>query len=233
MFRRDKHKTIALILSFLDSASLGNSKCYFGGGTAMAMLHGEYRTSFDLDFLVSDSESFSSLRALVRSEGLISLFDLEHRQLLSSSPARIDQYGIRSSLRFLDTEIKFEIIREGRIEFEIPLETDQILGITTLTETDLIAEKLMANSDRYQDQGVFSRDIIDLAFAPVGDIRNHRGFSKAESAYGKSIEKDLLAALQYVLAGERLERSMKVLEIEEPPAQVRQRLIALKESLII
>jgi hypothetical protein len=140
MFRRDRHKTIALILSFLDSASLGNSKCYFGGGTAMAMLHGEYRTSFDLDFLVSDSESFSSLRALVRSEGLISLFDLEHRQLLSSSPARIDQYGIRSSLRFLDTEIKFEIIREGRIEFEIPLETDQILGITTLTETDLIAE---------------------------------------------------------------------------------------------
>ena len=37
------------------------------------------------------------------------------------------------------------------------------MGLATATVTDLVAMKLLANSDRWADPTVFSRDIIDLA----------------------------------------------------------------------
>ena len=74
---------------------------------------------------------------------------------------RIDQYGIRTRLLVGGTPLKFEIIREGRIPLEKPGITDVVMGLATVT--DLVAMKLLANSDRWADPTVFSRDIIDLA----------------------------------------------------------------------
>ena len=232
MFRRARHNTIAALLSLLDSKQLQTHKFYFGGGTAMALLNGEYRTSFDVDFLVSDDSCYSELRFQVKAQELLSLFRPEARALVRSSPAKVDQYGIRARLAFLDSEIKFEIVKEGRIELATPSKKDEISGVATLSDTDLIAEKLLANSDRHQDPGVFSRDIIDLAFAPISNLLIHPGFKKAEAAYGKTIALDVLTATENLMNSPRLERAIAVLEIDSSPALLRQRLNNLRAALL-
>lgn len=232
MFRKARHNTIAALLSMLDSKQLRASKCYFGGGTAMALLNGEYRTSFDVDFLVSDSACYSQLRSQVKHRGILSLFRPEARALIRSSPETVDQYGIRSQIAFLESEIKFEIVREGRIELDTPSAEDEISGVATLSDTDLVTEKLLANSDRHNDPGVFSRDIIDLAFAPIENLLLHPGFRKAEASYGKTIAFDILTAAENLMNSARLERSIAVLEIEASPAQLRKRINALRSPLL-
>lgn len=53
------------VLDALDAELLAPSNCYFGGGTAIALRYGEYRESVDVDFLVSDSSGYSSIRESV------------------------------------------------------------------------------------------------------------------------------------------------------------------------
>ncbi len=55
---------------------------------------------------------------------------------------------------------------EGRISLEVPSEEDAICGIASLTLNDLICSKLLANSDHWNDDGIFNRDLIDLAHLP-------------------------------------------------------------------
>ena len=80
MFQREHHRRIARVLEQLDGELLRRHHCLFGGGTAIALLYGEFRESVDLDFLVSDREGYrglrqsirrqSSLKALWRTDGL-------------------------------------------------------------------------------------------------------------------------------------------------------------------
>lgn len=82
---------------------------------------------------------------------------------------RADLYGIRTMLLVAERQIKFEIILEGRIKLVIPGKNDEMCGIATLSPLDMAAGKLLANSDRwtdegfFNDEGVFNRDLIDLA----------------------------------------------------------------------
>ena len=46
----------------MPAAMLRSHHCYFGGGTAIVLRHGEYRESADIDFLVSDIAAYRSLR---------------------------------------------------------------------------------------------------------------------------------------------------------------------------
>ena len=62
MFEREHHRRIASVLQALDADQLAAHACLFGGGTAMALRHGEYRESVDIDFLVSDREGYRALR---------------------------------------------------------------------------------------------------------------------------------------------------------------------------
>ena len=57
MFERPHHRRIAKLLGALDAAKLASHHCFFGGGTAIALLHGEYRESRDVDFLISELPS--------------------------------------------------------------------------------------------------------------------------------------------------------------------------------
>ena len=82
------------------------------------------------------------------------------------------------------TIIKFEIIAEGRIGFGQPQQLDWC-PVRCLGQVDQVAEKLLANSDRWLDASVCSRDLIDLAMlrrsqsAPLPEA----AFEKAEAAY--------------------------------------------------
>lgn len=55
----------------------------------------------------------------------------------------------------------------------------------------LATSKLLANADRQADDGVSSRDLIDLAMMDLSELQLHAAVSKAEQAYGQSICSDL------------------------------------------
>lgn len=230
MFERPHHRRIARVLGALDGPLLRQNHCLFGGGTAIALRYGEYRESVDLDFVVSAVERYRALRQLLTGPTGIAAITREDAPALQQvREVRADQYGIRTMLRVDDQPIKFEIILEGRIELADPARGDEVCGIATLTPLDLATTKLLANSDRWADDGVFNRDLIDLAMMkpPLPLLR--KAVAKAEGAYGGAILRDMDRALDRLRNRQGwLERCMQVMAIDLPKAVVWQRLRALR-----
>ena len=233
MFERSHHRSIARVLQALDGNRLRELGCLFGGGTAIALLHGEYRESVDMDFLVSDRDGYRQLRALLAGpSGFDALLRSAAGGIAQARDIRIDQYGLRTVLLVEGTRIKFEIVREGRIELESPRARDAVLGIATLTPTDLAASKLLANSDRWRDDSVFSRDVIDLAMMAPALPVFRRAMAKAAAAYGDAVVGDLRLALDGLSQRPgQLQRCMDALAMTLPPALVQQCLRTLRRRL--
>lgn len=232
MFERSHHRRIARVLDALDGARLRELACLFGGGTAIALRHGEYRESVDMDFLVSDAGSYRQLRALLADAGNLNPLLRVGAQMQLARDIRVDQYGIRTVLVVDGVHIKFEIVREARIDLDMPGRNDAIRGVATLAATDLAASKLLANSDRWRDDSVFSRDAIDLAMMDLPP----RGFlpavEKAAAAYGDAVVMDLRRALDGLDARSgHLQRCMSALSMTLPAALVQQRLRTLRRRL--
>lgn len=225
-FERLHHQRIAETLQCLDASLLRDHACWFGGGTAIAMRHGEYRESVDMDFMVSELASYRSLRELCRGpEGILALFRAGQQRVRQWREVRADQYGIRTMVSIANQPIKLEIVLEGRIAFDVATRVDEICGVATLTARDMVASKLLANSDRWADDGVFSRDLIDLAMMQPKAALLRQGIQKAEGAYGKAIRQDVLKALERLAnrAG-WLERCLLTMGMSVPKAVVWQRL---------
>ena len=87
--------------------------------------------------------------------------------------------------------IKFEIVLEARIAFDIPGPADTIAGVAAVTPLDLVTGKLLALADRWHDDSVFSRDLIDLAMMRPPKPLVHAAIAKAATAYGDSVETSL------------------------------------------
>lgn len=108
---------------------------------------------------------------------------------------RTDRYGIRLALALGDAALKLEIVSEGRI----PLQgiDDPTLPTARLTDTDLVAEKILANDDRYLDDSALGRDAVDLLMLEhtLGSLPP-AAWEKALKAYGPSAERAWHAALQ-------------------------------------
>lgn len=229
-FERPHHQRIAHVLSALDGAALRQYGCLFGGGTCIALLYGEYRESVDIDFLVSDAAGYRALRQLLTGpNGLATITRPQAMPLVALREIRADQYGIRTQVQMDGQAIKFEIVREARIALEPPGAGDAICGVSTLTRLDLAASKLLANSDRQADDGVFSRDVIDLAMMglPLPTLR--AALAKAEQAYGDSIARDLGKAIDRLQNREGwLERCMQAMAMQLPRAVLWQKVRALR-----
>ena len=200
MFEREHHRRVASVLQALDGQLLHAHRCLFGGGTALALRYGEYRESVDIDFLVSHREGYRGLRQLLSgSAGVraICRTDVDPAPVFSQTrEVRADQYGLRTMLRVADVEIKFEIVLEARITFDAPGADDLLCGVATLTPLDAAASKLLANSDRWRDDAVLSRDLIDLAMMAPPKALLREAIIKAHGAYGASIKADLRKAIQ-------------------------------------
>lgn len=196
MFDRARHARIAEVLEALDVDLLMSCSCYFGGGTAITLKHGEYRESDDIDFLVSSRTGYGDLRERVL--GPQGFNALTSHPIPIARQVLADRYGIRTVLDVGGEPIKFEIVVEGRIELETPGSGDNICGVATLTELDMAASKLLANSDRWADRAVFSRDVIDLAMMEPDSSLLGRAVAKAETAYRSSIVNDLRNAIEYL-----------------------------------
>jgi hypothetical protein len=226
LFERPHHQRIARLLTSVDATKLSTNKCLFGGGTVIALLHGEYRESRDVDFLVSDLDSYRELRGIVTKDGIAGLFNEPVRQLRD---ARMDQYGIRTLIEIDEVPIKFEIVLEARIELDSPPEENSVCGVRALTPVDQVAEKLLANSDRWADDEVDSRDLIDLAMMLKDGRIPLAALEKAGRAYN-SIEADLEKARIHIERPGRLVRCMANLQMTLPPALVLDRIRKLKPA---
>lgn len=233
MFERPHHQRIALLLGALDTDLFRRLQCLFGGGTAMALRYGEYRESVDVDFLVSDEAGYRELRQRVRDgEGISALVRTGSQVPPVLQEVRMDQYGIRTRVRVMDTPIKFEIVREGRIELDVPGPEDLVCGVATLSELDMAASKLLANSDRGLDDGTFNRDVIDLAMMAPGRPLLQQALGKSGVAYGEDVRRDLVRSLDRLRTREGwLDRCMQAMAMTIPKAVVWQRLRNLEQRL--
>ena len=222
MFKRPHHQQIAHILSTLNGPLLRKSNCLFGGGTIITLRYGEYRESIDIDFLVSGIASYRNLRQLLTGiNGIAAIVRTGAVPLVQTREMRADQYGIRTMLQGADWPIKFEIILEGRIELDVPGSKDEICGIATLTPLDMATSKLLANSDRWNDDGVFNRDIIDLAMMNPSLALLRLAVAKAEAAYGQAIRRDLDKAINRLKTRpDLLDRCMQAMAMTLPKAVV-------------
>ncbi|MGZ3773704.1 MAG: nucleotidyl transferase AbiEii/AbiGii toxin family protein [Pseudobdellovibrionaceae bacterium] len=220
MFEKEHHLRIATILQALNTDLLDKHNCLFGGGTAIVLSHGEYRESVDIDFLVSDRSGYQGLRHLLTERGFKAIVRTG-THVTSVKEIRADQYGIRTMLRVAGSEIKFEIVFEGRIDLQKPILKERICGVSTLTSLDMASCKLLANSDRWSDDSVFSRDLIDLAMLRLNRSSLKQAIDKAAGAYGISIERDLVKAVHSLKERKgRLEECMIALKMDKIPKAV-------------
>lgn len=183
------------MLLSLDGPLLSGHGCLFGGGTAIALRHGEYRESVDMDFLVSYLPGYRMLRQMLTSAQDLSPIARPGQSPELGRELRADQYGLRTLLRVEGVSIKFEIVYEARFTLDAPGASDALCGVPTLTPLDMATSKLLANSDRWADTAVHSRDLIDLAMMQPSRALLRRAVAKAAAAYGQSVEADLAKAI--------------------------------------
>ena len=221
MYTREHHRRVARVLESLDADLLLANRCLFGGGTAIALRHGEYRESVDIDFLVSDLSGYRALRQLAVGPTGINAIARSAAPLEQVRETRADQYGVRTVLRVDGVEIKFEIVLEARIVLAPPGPKDSLCGVATLTPLDTAASKLLANADRWADDSVFSRDLIDLAMMQPPRKLLALAIAKAKTAYGDSVESALTKAIQDLRdRPHRLDRCMAAMHITAVPKAV-------------
>ena len=188
-YHRPQHAVIAALLQSMKAEFLETSKCFFGGGTAIVMANGEYRLSLDVDFLCADADGYREIRSAVRKNGVTALFGVGTDTLRDF---RADQYGVRAVLKHQGQPVKFEIVRESRIELSGSPSSQ--LGVPVLDINSQFSEKLLGNADPCFDRAVAYRDAIDLGFLvhAHGEIPIE-AIERAEKAYSRDDIVDALA----------------------------------------
>jgi hypothetical protein len=183
MFNHPLHNHILTVLQALKADFFQTCHAYFGGGTLLTLCYGEYRLSRDIDFLCPYGPHFSQLRVALYDHGLDALF---HRDRLKGiefpNPPRTDRDGVRVAIATAQTILKFEIVAEGRIPLNPPIYPSWS-PVPCLSVVDQIAEKLLANGDRWADTSTDSRDLIDLAILKLHTEFSVDAIEKAEAAY--------------------------------------------------
>lgn len=220
MFDNEHHQKIIKALSCLSTDIFNECNAYFGGGTLITLLHNEYRWSKDIDFICPVGSGYRRLREIIFDANFnaeVLFKDTESITLPRGMTA--DQYGVRFALRVDGTLIKFEIIAEGRIELEKPEFHSFSPSLPTLSAVDRFAEKLLANTDRWADRSVESRDLIDLGVLCATEGINYDAFTKAEAAY--PVREPLLKSIDYFLTNrEYQQKCLNTLQMIDSDVEV-------------
>lgn len=184
MFDHEHHQKIIQVLSGLNTEIFNECHAYFGGGTLITLLHNEYRWSKDVDFICPVGHGYKRLREIIFDASFCGdvLFS-SNESIVIPREIKADQYGVRFLLKVDGTPIKFEIVAEGRISLEAPEFHPFAPKLPTLSSVDRFTEKLLANTDRWPDKSVESRDLIDLGVLCATEGINHDAFAKAEAVY--------------------------------------------------
>ena len=193
MFKREIHQKILTVLSHLNVEFLQECRAYFGGGTLVSMEHGEYRLSQDINFMCPMDGGYSLLRRKVAAADYDAIFATRERIFIPND-IQSNQYGIRFPVIVDGSTIKFEMVCEGRIQFGEP-NYPNWSPVPCLNQIDIIAEKLLANADRWPSDRVNSRDLIDLAIQRLASPIPQQAIDKAEAAY--QVMEPLNRAIEY------------------------------------
>ena len=99
-FLEPQHRNIAAVLQALNPQFFWDSGAAFGGGTLLSLQNGEYRVSYDIDF-IADRESFHRVRQAMPTDRIDPLF---------LKPTSADAHVIKNRDKVLFTlnRIKFE-----------------------------------------------------------------------------------------------------------------------------
>lgn len=214
-WKRPEHAAIARVLAGMDGDWLLRNRCWFGGGTAVVMTHGEYRLSTDIDFLCDHPAGYRELRLRAVRQGVKGFFSSD---VTAAREFRCDQYGLRCALDVAGHVVRFEIVREARISLSGYLRDE--LGVPLLSVSDQIAEKLLANADRGLDRASAYRDVLDLGFL----LDDQQCFfptdavAKVELAYGAHARAMLDAVLSRLASPAERRETADILRME--PADV-------------
>lgn len=213
LFRRQHHNDILRALRCLNGSLLLDAECYFGGGTAIVLNLDEYRESVDIDFLCASQEGYRKLRQALWGRPDLAGLLLPEAELKTLRDVRTDQYGIRTLIGVRDVAIKFEIVREARIQLAGKM--DDRFGVPVLTRDCMYAEKLLANADRWADKAVLNRDILDLSMmiSRWGQIPEG-AWAIAEGAYGDTVRKAYDDAVARIRNTEWLKQCMVGMAME-------------------
>jgi hypothetical protein len=202
MYKQARHEVVHQVLSTLNRELLNDCACYFGGGTRIVMELDEYRESLDIDLLCADREGYRTLRSEIAPDSLGCILA---RPCTLAREVRADRYGIRTFMARGDMRIKFEIVAEARISLSCQDVTN--IPIVSLDRVSCVAEKLLANADRWADRSVLFRDIIDLAFmASYWGAPSLEAFDRAERAYGPVVRRSLASAHAHFAGDVALQR---------------------------
>ncbi|RCW81987.1 nucleotidyltransferase AbiEii toxin of type IV toxin-antitoxin system [Phyllobacterium bourgognense] len=206
----NEHRVILEALRLMDHEFLVANGCWFGGGTAIVLKLGEYRQSLDVDFLCSSVDGYRALRSAAVERGVRGFFP---EPVETVRGFKSDQYGLRTALGLHGQIIKFEIIREARIQLRGHM--DEQLGLPTLVVQDLFAEKLLANADRCHDRSVAYRDAIDLGMLVIGfgNIPDE-AIANGLNAYGEDVPRKLAWAAYKLHGVDELRHASDVLQME-------------------
>jgi predicted nucleotidyltransferase component of viral defense system len=183
IFSHAIHNHVLQVLRTLNHDFLASCEVYFGGGTMLALCYGEYRLSRDIDFLCPYGSAFSRLRVALYDHGYAVLFDsTQLGDIHLPQEIRTDRDGVRFVVQVGEQLLKVEIVAEGRIDLEAPIYPVG-LPVPCLSVVDQIAEKLLANGDRWPDTATDSRDLIDLSILRQLTPFPAAAITKAEAAY--------------------------------------------------
>ncbi|MDX8440515.1 nucleotidyl transferase AbiEii/AbiGii toxin family protein [Mesorhizobium australafricanum] len=209
-FGKPEHRIIAEALGLMDRDFLTANQCWFGGGTAIVMKLGEYRRSLDLDFLCADAGGYRELRTRASELGVRAFFP---EPVEAVRDFQIDQYGLRTVVRLREQPIRFEVVREGRIDLRGHFDGD--LEIPALVPADMFAEKLLANADRCQDRAVAYRDAFDLGMLvkAYGKIPVD-ALDKAQAAYGPDVQRKVIWVVDKLRDKDELRDAANVLQMD-------------------
>ena len=154
---------------------------------------GEYRESKDIDFLCSSREGYRLLREEISET---TLGRIAKKGIFLAREIRADQYGIRTWLGNQEMKIKFEIVREARID--LSFQRVATIPVSCLDRASAFAEKFLANADRGLDSSTLSRDVIDLAHMIEGwsQADAASGIMIARGAYGSDVDHKLAQVTQ-------------------------------------
>jgi nucleotidyltransferase AbiEii toxin of type IV toxin-antitoxin system len=218
MFKCEQHRNVVSLLATLDESILSQCGFFFGGGTRIVLDLEEYRESRDIDFLCSDAEGYAELRFQAATRGYDAIFKTARGNAFNlPREMRIDQYGIRFPVEFGVSLIRVELIREARIVLD-PGSRPDWSSVDCLALTDCYAEKILANSDRWADRQILSRDLIDLSILRkrIGPVPE-QSWEKTERAYRSAAREDLLKAISaFTGDAAHQQRCFQGLQLQDP-----------------
>ena len=132
MFERPHHQRIAQVLDSFDAPIFLNPRCLFGGGTAVALLHGEFRESVDIDFICSSVDGYRELRSLVTQGGIAAL---QRTPIAVLREPRFDHYGIRCAFVVLTLTAASLFLHHTQVPNKNTAQAASVVKVMTMPKT--------------------------------------------------------------------------------------------------